>query len=502
MIELSRHYFHHKTADFHKRVSEICSIPGFQIFEYLGTIPKAAPHGNRVHPGHPYVRSKSATFAAIRGEEQHLPPLQIYSTLMKRDLENAPRNKKQVENSMYRGRTQRGEIPKHENVADQVADVEKMLHVHPFVTKIVHRRGQMPLIILSTDEQLFQISRFCLQQDDGRLKTPLGIDRTFNLSSCYVTVTVFKELDVLKADTGEHPIFIGPVLLQWDAFKEAYIEFFNELKIGLTNVRKELSILPLPNILFGSDQESGIISARKSAFPDASHLFCIQHLKDNFLRMLDSNGIPPRDRTAFCRSVFDEFEKDPTEERVDTIATELAEMMTDLPKGDKVLRYFQNHIRQILVDQSKIHVEEATAGSWTNNNCESINNLLKVQTKRKICTIPELIEQIWSIVDRQQTDLMRSLYNEGEYVLVETAKKYRIPKTLFLSLSPNEQKCFLDAFLKGRPPKLPSGCTSKDGIIHLPINPKTAGKPGQRTRPSSTRTASRYFLLLINANRI
>ena len=66
--------------------------------------------------------------------------------------------------------------------------------------------------IVGTDQQLFDISRFCAHGmcKDGSI---VGVDSTFNLGDFYVTPTVYEHRLIVNKRTGKHPIFIGPVLI-------------------------------------------------------------------------------------------------------------------------------------------------------------------------------------------------------------------------------------------------------------------------------------------------
>ena len=52
-----------------------------------------------------------------------------------------------------------------------------------------------------------------LKSDNDRI---LGVDRTFNLGAVFVTNFVYKNTKVIRKETGEPPIFIGPLFLHWE----------------------------------------------------------------------------------------------------------------------------------------------------------------------------------------------------------------------------------------------------------------------------------------------
>jgi len=63
-----------------------------------------------------------------------------------------------------------------------------------------------PCTVSYEARQTDDIKRFCTSTRGAIL----GIDRTFNLGHCYVTVTTFKFLDAVRQRTNEPPVFLGP----------------------------------------------------------------------------------------------------------------------------------------------------------------------------------------------------------------------------------------------------------------------------------------------------
>jgi len=69
------------------------------------------------------------------------------------------------------------------------------------------------VILYDDDKQIADVKRFCASPNSRGV---LGIDRTFNLRKCFVTVTTFKYTDVTRHRTNEAPVFLGPCYLHWD----------------------------------------------------------------------------------------------------------------------------------------------------------------------------------------------------------------------------------------------------------------------------------------------
>lgn len=65
--------------------------------------------------------------------------------------------------------------------------------------------------------------------------------------------------------------------------------------------------------------------------------------------------------------------------------------------------------------------------NWTNNNCESLNNILKLSTNWKILKLPDLIEKMYLIVKVQYADMRRALHGHRNYKLVPKLKHLVLP---------------------------------------------------------------------------
>ncbi|VDI57760.1 Hypothetical predicted protein [Mytilus galloprovincialis] len=114
----------------------------------------------------------------------------------------------------------------------------------------------------------------------------VGVDRTFNLGNVFVTALVYKHYRLVKEDTKDHPIFIGPILLHKDASYKTYFTFFYHLA---SEFKINSLMLRIPDeLVFGSDDEKAITNAIRNAFPSATKLLCTKHLKDTLKHYLQN----------------------------------------------------------------------------------------------------------------------------------------------------------------------------------------------------------------------
>ena len=62
---------------------------------------------------------------------------------------------------------------------------------------------------------------------------PLACDKTYNLGDIFVTPTNFKNRSVVRNETGESPIMMGPVLLHSKSKFTSFHPFFSGLCLSL-----------------------------------------------------------------------------------------------------------------------------------------------------------------------------------------------------------------------------------------------------------------------------
>jgi hypothetical protein len=104
------------------------------------------------------------------------------------------------------------------------------------------------------EEQMVDFQHFLKTVESPRV----GIDRTFNLGSFYVTAFVYKNHHVVKTDSNDHPVFLGPVLLHKEAFFEVYHYFLSHVNARLASTIYHFNIRILQAMEIGSDDEKAL----------------------------------------------------------------------------------------------------------------------------------------------------------------------------------------------------------------------------------------------------
>ena len=225
IFKLIRYYAKLKAdKSYSRRVSTIRNgdelfSTGVAIVEYKGTFRGHTPHGNATSDlSSIYIRTEGETWKKIREAGLLSAPKQLYISLQNntdhQNIEKKPRNLRQIYGYRYREKNKLSTM--HGLTAmNHVEEVQQVIMMcnegcKSFVRKIFITSGKPASFVAFTDNQIRDLRRFCCSG-----QTVLGVDKTFNLSKAWVTATVFKHLAVLSRATGLHPVFIGPLFIQY-----------------------------------------------------------------------------------------------------------------------------------------------------------------------------------------------------------------------------------------------------------------------------------------------
>ena len=107
-------------------------------------------------------------------------------------------------------------------------------------------------------------------------------DFVFNLSSVYVTVTVFKHNMLRGKSPNTPPLLIGPVYLHWNAKLETYKDFLHHVETYFLtdeNVRTRFVIV--------TDKERALMRAVEDTLPSCKLILCHRHVRESIARGLE-----------------------------------------------------------------------------------------------------------------------------------------------------------------------------------------------------------------------
>ncbi|XP_052219033.1 uncharacterized protein LOC127836436 [Dreissena polymorpha] len=484
VVTLHRYYTVLKgNEEYKKRVSWFENLPeSLQARQYVSIIEyqgendtQVKAHGNSKINANPYKRTHPETIKRIKEAVKYEKPVEAYNKLTKLDdSETFPKDIKQCQ--YFKGKSNPNKS-KAKNAADEILNVIRELNGHQFVSEIIHSRdSEQPLILCCSEEQLADLRSF-LKSNGG----VVGIDRTFLLGRCYVTLLVYKSLKVVRKGTGEPPIMLGPMMLHWDGTTKTYYRFFSFLR-GILDLD-----LQSIEMLIGTDDEKAMTNAIDSVFPEAKRRLCTKHIKDNLLRQM-THKIPKdeKERNEIVNEIFGPNgvacadTSAMFDERNEKLKTSLRE------KGhEDFIAYYERYVQSKIADYCVNDQDQL----WTNNNTESINNRLKVATDWKPKKTDELVQHLHDTVRVQHVDVKRALYGTGNYTLSAKYARFRLVEGVWRSKSDSEKKTYQMKFLNATSKvEVPSKIVSSDGTYTIGKTPAVAKKPGQKTRAKATRT--------------
>ena len=184
-----------------------------------------------------------------------------------------------------------------------------------------------------------------------------------------MTNFVYKNSKVVRKETGDHPIFIGPMFLHWEGFFLTYNPFFAHIKARMQESIEHVQLR------IGSDDEGDLTKALDNVFPTAQRLLCTKHIKDNVSDHLkNSIGVKDTERSEILDSIFGQSGLVDSTDRND-FECKAADISTKYPSFSG---YFHTKLKDRLyqyVFLPRFQLQHESL--WTNNNCESVNHVFK-----------------------------------------------------------------------------------------------------------------------------
>jgi len=128
--------------------------------------------------------------------------------------------------------------------------------------------------------------------------------------------------------------------------------------------------------------------------------------------------------------------------------------------------------------------------SWTNNNCESVNHVLKQAIDWKAQPLTDLVNTLHDIVKAQYRELERCLFGMGDFKLCEEFRHFCLTPTAWSQATERKRKRHFSCFLRTTKPSKPKVMASTDGAKHV-LAPTNGGKkPGQVKQKRTAKTTT------------
>ena len=157
------------------------------------------------------------------------------------------------------------DVPPCQNIANEFQVVFGMLQNDNFVRHVAVSGHRVPSVVLYTDRQIHELKAFCFGSLNGSL---LSFDKTFNLGSIYVTVSMYKNMALNRSRTDDNKIFIGLIFLHGHSDFETYTQFFGHISAKLVDSDAH-------KLTLGSDEELAMRKNMSHFFPNACLVACV-----------------------------------------------------------------------------------------------------------------------------------------------------------------------------------------------------------------------------------
>jgi hypothetical protein len=213
----------------------------------------------------------------------------------------------------------------------------------------------------------------------------IGVDRTFNLNSCYLTSICFQNFNLVNKSSTTPPVMLGPTLLHWDASFDSYHRFLSHLQSKLMDTDQS-------KLIFGSDEEFAAVKALNLCFPRATYYLCAKHWKDNAIDNL-RKSLPQPEVTELVSKLFGPSGILSSEDQVtfDELRDELTDTY-DIPYlADRLLPNMEQYVFRPRLRHPWL------PRLWYNNYNESCNNVIKRSTNWVVQKLPDLITKLYDL---------------------------------------------------------------------------------------------------------
>ena len=221
-----------------------------------------------------------------------------------------------------------------------------------------------------------------------------------------------------------------------------YSNFFFNLRIKLNGVDTS-------NLVVGTDDERALVNAIKAAFPQSRHILCTRHLRQNANQKLTHDAVDKYDKGKILDKIFGDDGLLHADDRIcfEEQCEELESISQSISKN--FLKYFQKRLKDLLREKrNDPDAATQTDKLWTNNNCESINHVLKQAIDWKRQPLLDFITFVNELVDGQFKDPKRAMVSIGRFRLAETHRQFVVSKAVWANKTDDERHRLFRRFRK------------------------------------------------------
>ena len=463
------------------------------LWEYTGFQPKSiSMHGNVKRDNREFKRTHPDTVAEMKIKLKTCTPYETYHAINSSQPEHKRvRNLPQVRNT--KSRMKRGEIGNQHcaNVSDSfkiIIGMASRQHESDYKIKAAVYEGK-PYVIYYHEDAMNNLRN--IVNADCKHAPILGIDKTYNVSNYYLTLTAFQSPYIVRSqEKNIHPIFLGPMMIHQKEDYLVFMEFLTHIKQFLfTNNTKVKNFQPLK---ICTDEEAPLTLAITKSFlnHEVTHILCAKHLEENVERQAKKKGV--KDVKIVIKEIFKQggLVESKSERDFNKKVAQLKQKYKE--ECPKFAEYFVNVKNRIKKGICRPVWQKSCVLGFKNNSCESMNHIVKHVLNWKKVLPHKLIIETLEMSKNQWKEVKAALFDEGNFQLTECAKKFKYSWNAWTEKSQEDQDKIYNKFIKHYCKKDHSTqyVTSTDGTITLQKPPNRARKPNQKGRPSCNRTVT------------
>ena len=510
-IKYSKKYTYIKCLDerFHTDLKDVVLV------QYYGQEPKTAPrpHLNARTCTRPFIPTNRAELEEARSlviDEK----MRVAEAMLKinegKDETEGIRDSAVLHRIKHEHRKKLGQI-KHDNPSlyDETIQLVKKFYdkENTFLQRLdLVSKTEVPVAICYRESTMSMVRSIIR----GHPNVVIGVDRTFNLSTCFLTAATIQipNLKNARTEDGESSPVIGFMfMLHYFSKKEHYSKLIQALKDELykdkkfkgnvtfkaTELDEDEDEIDARKILLGSDQEYALRNAIAEIFPEAEHIFCLLHLKKNLEHSLKGH----KDKSKILNLIFNERHGIMNCDSLDEYDAKLEDLKEEYAEDEKALRHI-NKTGALLRDRLVTpHVKYNSSLRFTNNATESFNFILKNLLNWDPRNMIPLLIFLEKVAIDQERNIRCALLGTGKFKLKrDLCKKHRQKIGNWLAMSkPQRDKKIAEMLQHNSKDSKVTTITHDGKVIEMKTVGKIAKKPGgqsSKKQKSETRTKKMY----------
>ena len=356
---------------------------------------------------------------------------------------NAPSDIPRNRNQVAHYRTNYGD---NKSKTDELATLVHMANSKDTENSFVRSVAITPekSVFCATDRQLKDVERFCTKANRFCI---LGVDPTYNLGPCYVTLTTYRHL-LFRTKDGQHPVMLGPLLLHTGKTYDSYFP----LPSNMIKFNRNLNGI----LVTGTDAEENVFRPFNDLCNSTINQYCSIHLHENVKSQL--SNIPSMDKNQIFNDLFGSVDGDYKVKGVVDAEGEIEfeEFFTKFcqkwAKYPEFIAYIIGEKEEVMKTSMRADIRSICGlgyppATYNQNANECMNRWVKDKLTNPLKSFTDVVHLLEKEIRRQDDQIFLSLSGTGEWTLDSSLKGSRFDIGIrYFQKTVHQRKGFLKAF--------------------------------------------------------